>query len=129
MTIYPTGTCFDDVLDHQCEQLKFNPFTILTQHIVHGICLHPEGPKADQPFAHGWVEDDLEERVYQSGLLEDGEKVWWSADRAEWYVMMRVQEKTRYTFHEALRMNWETNHFGPWVEAYRVLCGRASCGG
>jgi len=120
--ILPTGCCFDDILDFQSDLWKADPARAMRQHIVHGICLiPPDQAEADQPYAHGWVEDDIENRVYSSGMV-DGQKVWWAADRDEWYRGMRVQEKTRYTFWEALQMNWKTNHYGPWVETYRALC-------
>ena len=120
--IYPTGTCFDDVLDHQDYVFKTNPAQALAQFIVHGICLMPEGnPEEGKPFAHGWVEDDETGLVWQSGLVE-GVKIWYSAARTEWYPLIRVQTSTRYTFLEAIRLNWQTNHYGPWVEAYRDLC-------
>jgi len=123
MTILPTGSCFDDVLDHQSALILFDS-RILHQWIVHGICLIPEGQeKAGEPFAHAWMEDDDERKVYQSGLVK-GVKVWWSADRKEWYDLMRVQDRTRYSFAEALTLNWKTCHFGPWEERYRVLCKR-----
>lgn len=122
-TIYPTGTCFDDCLDHQDHLFRTNPTLANRQRIVHGICLQPEGLRKDEPFAHSWVEDDDEEAVYQSGIWQ-GEKVWFGVPRLDWYAAMRVQQHTRYTFREAMQLNWETNHFGPWREEYRALCGR-----
>lgn len=120
--ILPTGTCFDDVLDHQSELFKIQPLLVMRQYVVHGICLIPDDqPKANQPFAHGWVEDDVEDRVYQSGFV-DGVKVWYGCDREQWYQAIRVQTRTRYTFLEALKMNWQTNTFGPWEPAYLALC-------
>ena len=93
----------------------------LRQFIVHGICLIPHGPDTDKPFAHAWVEDDDENRVYQSGIL-NGEKVWYSVDRDEWKKLIRVQAFTRYTFEEAIQWNWRSNHYGPWVPEYVELC-------
>lgn len=122
MVILPTHTCFDDVLDFQCELMKVDPERAHRQFIVHGILLAPEGPKMDEPYAHAWVEDDEEGRVYQSGFL-DGQKIWWGCDRDEWKQVMRVQDESRYTFLQALALNWQTNHYGPWVETYRELCG------
>lgn len=121
--ILPTNTCFDDVLDHQSAVHRLIPLIVERQFIVHGILLAPEGPHQDEPFAHAWVEDDVESRVYQSGII-DGQKIWWSADRTEWESKMRVQQRTRYTFEQALLLNYVSNHFGPWEPAYRHLCGR-----
>jgi len=120
-TILPTHTCFDDVLDHQVELARRDPEACARQRIVHGICLAPEGPHAGEPFAHAWVEDgDL---LYQSGLLADGRKVWFGVDRAVWYAALRVQAATHYTFEQARALNWQHEHYGPWVPAYRALCG------
>lgn len=123
MEIHPTNTCFDDVLDQQAWLLQVDPERANRQHIVHGICLMPDGPDEGKPFAHAWVEDNLENRVYQSGML-DGEKIWYSCDRPEWYLKIRVQEYTRYFLWDALQLNLVTNHFGPWVEHYREFCKR-----
>ena len=121
MTIFPTHQCFDDVLDHQAELAQRDPVTAARQFIVHGICLAPEGEHAGEPFAHAWVEDDEESRVSEAGIL-NGEKIWWSADRDEWYAALRVQERTRYTLDQARILNWQTAHYGPWVPKYRALC-------
>jgi hypothetical protein len=122
MTVHPTGTCFDDVLDQQDHVYRTNHALAMRQSIVHGICLIPEGQlEQGKPYAHAWVEDDIEDRVYQSGLL-NGTKIWWGIDRAEYYQLMRVQKFTVYTFHEALWLNYQTNHFGPWVPEYIALC-------
>lgn len=123
-TIHPTHHCFDDVLDHQVDLDRRDPTTAARQRIVHGICLFPEGgPRAGEAFAHAWVEDDTEDRVYEAGLL-GGQKIWWSADRTLWRAAMRVQAMTRYTLAEARVKNWQHEHYGPWVPAYRALCGR-----
>ena len=121
MIIHPTGKCFDDVLDQQDYIYRTNRVLALRQHIVHGICLFPEGPKKDTPFAHAWVEDDTESKVYQSGIL-NGVKIWYGLDRDEWCQLMRPQKVTRYTFEEALLHNFRTNMFGPWEPEYVALC-------
>lgn len=125
-TILPTQTCFDDVLDHQVGLLQSvrqaDRATALRQFIVHGICLAPEGVHAGEPFAHAWVEDDEARLVSEAGLL-NGTRIWWSAARDEWEAMMRVQQRTRYTLQGAVLLNHATGHYGPWVPAYRALCG------
>lgn len=130
MTIYPTGTCFDDVLDHQSYLVQHNQAEALRQHIVHGLCRfpadHPNTP--DILYAHAWVEDDIEDKVYASGLLDDGTKVWWGCDRTEWYTLFRVEERTRYTLAHALLENWASNHFGPWIDRYRACCKSSTPG-
>jgi hypothetical protein len=124
--IYPTHTCFDDVLDHQVELAKRAPDVAARQFIVHGICLFPEGDRIGEPFAHAWVEDDLSNEVWQSGLLSDQRRIWYSVRRQVWRDVMRVQASTRYTLDEVRRLNWQTEHYGPWVPAYRALCRKTS---
>lgn len=125
--IYPTGQCFDDVLDHQAILMKEAANLAARQYICHGICLAPEGPHEGEPFAHAWVEDPDDQQTYQSGLMvqDDGRivKVWYGLRTDDFYAFLRVQERTRYTLLEALWKNWTTNHYGPWVEKYRLLCG------
>lgn len=123
-TIYPTRTCFDDVLEHQVELAGREPELAARQLVVHGICLAPEDTQDDGTrFAHAWVEDG--DMLWQSGLLEDGTKVWYGMARDEWYAKMRVQDVTRYTLGQALAENYTSAHFGPWVPRYREpgLCG------
>jgi hypothetical protein len=98
------------------------------QLICHGICLAPAdsfvgGRRPDEPFAHGWIEDDADDTVGQAGIL-DGERIWFTVSRPEWYGQMRVQAVTRYRLDDALRLNWQTGHYGPWRPEYRALCGR-----
>jgi hypothetical protein len=121
MTILPTGTCFDDVLDQQSFLVTVNPDLADRQFIVHGICTASDG----HLFSHAWVEDDDGDRVFQSGIL-NGEKVWFGLNRSEWYDTMQIQKFTRYTFMEALMLNYQTHHYGPWVDEYRTLC-KKSC--
>lgn len=124
MVINPTHTCFDDVLDHQVDLRTTDPAAASRQLIVHGILLWPEGARAGEPYAHAWVEDPLDDQVYQSGILDDGVKVWWGHPREEFERIMRPQHVTRYTFEQAHILNWQHEHFGPWVPEYRALCGR-----
>jgi hypothetical protein len=122
MTLRPTHTCFDDVLDHQAELRGRDLAAAHRQLIVHGILLAPEGPHEGEPFAHAWVEDPADNRIYQSALLDDGTKVWWSCAWEEFERLMRPQHVTRYSLERAYILNWQTEHFGPWVPAYRALC-------
>jgi hypothetical protein len=122
VNVFPTHTCFDDALDYLAHRLKQNRRDAKRLVLVHGILLAPEGAKKDQPFAHAWVEES--DRVWQDGLLEDGRRVTWAMSVAEFREKMRPQKETRYTVREAVAENLRTNHFGPWVEEYRALCGR-----
>lgn len=126
-TIYPTHSCFDDVLDHQVALAARDPAAAARQFIVHGILLFPEGePHAGEPFAHAWVEEPLTVTVFQSGLLADGRKVWFEIGARAFLAAMRVQASTRYTLQQARLLNWQTEHYGPWVPAYRALCRNAA---
>lgn len=125
-TIRPTHRCFDDVLDYQVALRRRDPAAAARQVIVHGICLAPEGPRAGEPFAHAWVEDDAGGGiVYQSGFI-NGEHVWFGLPRDEWRAAVRVQAESRYTLEAAIVLNWQHGHYGPWVATYRALCGRGS---
>lgn len=122
-TIHPTHRCFDDVLDHQVELDRRDPARAARQRIVHGILLFPDGePHAGEPFAHAWVEDPATRLVWQAGLLDDGTKIWFAIDAREYLERMRVQASTAYTLAQARILNWQTEHYGPWVPAYRALC-------
>lgn len=124
----PTQTCFDDALDFISEvmwllkgQLRSNDGEVREYLerfvVVHGICLTPDG----QPYAHAWVEE-MDVRVWQGALL-NGARIFHPQNRTTFYVERRVQESTRYSVAEAARENERTDHFGPWVEKYRALCG------
>ena len=118
-TILPTHRCFDDALDYIELRLRegAHPDSLI---LVHGICLAPEGPHKDKPFAHAWVEH--EGRVVQSGLL-DGERIFYSVPSEDFAEMLRPQEFTRYTLRQALAQNLASGHYGPWEERYIALCG------
>jgi hypothetical protein len=125
-TIFPTHQCFDDVLEHQVLLDTTDPQKAARQWIVHGLLLFPVGDDhAGEVFAHAWVEDDATEEVWQSGLLGDGRKVWFAIARPLFVARMRVQSMTRYTLAQAKRLNWQHEHFGPWVPAYRIFCRNA----
>lgn len=125
MTIYPTHTCFDDVLDYiELLVRSGERHRLPGMRVVHGICLAPEGARAGEPYAHGWIEEDG--LVVQGGLVDvDGtrEKVYYGVDRAEFYAKLRVQVTTVYSVEEAVRKNWETGYYGPWESTYLALVG------
>lgn len=141
--ILPTHTCFDDALDYLAHRLKADPSSEERLTLVHGILLAPEGPKAGTPFAHAWVEEELQGRtiVWQDGFIDLGgfeiplaggtlraeqdlARVSYSTPAAEWRQKMRLRKETRYSARQASAENGRTNHYGPWVEEYRALCGR-----
>lgn len=124
MELQPTNTCFDDALDFLDHLLReaadlgredFEDRFVL----VHGICRCPEG----ELYAHAWVEQDGA-LVWQAGLAF-AFKVYVSQRAQEFYAERRVVEFTRYTVKEAIAINDETGHYGPWKEKYRRLCKNA----
>lgn len=123
-TILPTKTCFDDALDYLAAALADAPEWAL-EHLVlvHGILLSPPNAlEPNEPFAHGWVEQDRRV-VIQAGIVEGQGKGYYGVDRREFYAQMRVQCTTVYTIEEAWEQNRRSNHFGPWESSYRALCG------
>lgn len=122
-TIYPTHRCFDDVLEHQVLLDSADPEKAARQFIVHGLCLFPVGDaRAGEVFAHAWVEDPETCEVWQSGLLTDRRKIWFSIAARKFLTKMRVQSSTRYTLAEARKLNWQHAHFGPWLPIYQAFC-------
>ena len=123
--VLPTHTCFDDALDYLVHRIRADPslFSADQLYLVHGIALAPEGQHAGEPFAHAWVEEH--DKVWQAGILaDDGVRIYYAMDRAEFYEKWRIQKSTRYTAKEADEENVRSNHYGPWLEEYRELCGR-----
>lgn len=115
----PTHTCFDDALDMMASFLDHDPRSVERLLLVHAICLVPEGPDKDQPFAHAWLEDG--EEAWQAGFL-DGVKVQFACRVADMVTELRVQHATKYTARQARDENHRSGHYGPWVEKYRALC-------
>lgn len=122
-TILPTHHCFDDALNYLDAAILSRPdWAQAHLRLVHGICLAPEGPKQDEPFAHAWVEQDRSVCI-QAGIVE-GQLVYYGMARAAFYATLRVQVSTAYSVEDALRLNFASNHYGPWESSYRALCGR-----
>lgn len=133
MMFPPTGTCFDDSLDfleqlaRECgmfaafvaspETAALHP-TFARMRVVHAICVAPTG----KHFAHAWVEQDGSS-VWQGGVA-NGRRVFWRMPLADFEAELPTVEATRYTVAEALRLNAEHDHYGPWEARYRALAGR-----
>jgi hypothetical protein len=124
--IYPTHRCFDDAIEYCEEQARADAPGWRDLILVHAIILVPEEnpPGSDavpgERAVHAWVEDgDL---VWDAGVLEDGRRVRFSVERAEYYAHYRVQETTRYTMLEALIENQRSRSYGPWRSEYQALC-------
>lgn len=125
-TIFPTNTCFDDTLDF-IDALYFSGVpkqALRNLFVVHAICLwpgHQPGTehRAGERFAHGWIERG--KFVIQCGIIDE-ERRWYALERESFYQHMRVQRMTRYSTEEALRENFRTNSYGPWLPEYLALC-------
>lgn len=122
VTITPTFACFDDAVDAVADALSQEGPEWVREHlrVVHGICLAPEGPRKDEPFAHAWVEVDRT-MVVQGGIL-DGTRKFYVCHRRDMYRLLRVQVTTVYTVDEMILRNRVSMHVGPWEPTYRALC-------
>lgn len=114
MKIHPTRTCFDDATYYVAAQMVHDPeFDAGEWRIVHGLCLLENGT----PYAHAWIERNGSKAI-GCGLV-DGERVYYTADRRDFYRHFRPQELIRYTVDDVIGR--ETG--GPWDERYRQFCG------
>lgn len=124
--ILPTHQCFDDALDLLVEILKSEPDIykrghLITQwRLVHGRCLAPDG----HSYAHAWVENTHSHTCYHVGLLNN-ERVILDAATPEYHAELRVQDCIRYTYPEALRLNRQHGHYGPWLDHLQSLCRKS----
>jgi hypothetical protein len=119
VTLHPTHNCFDDVIDYINMLAKggMHPEEIDRRYtIVHGIMLLPDG----KPVSHAWLEQG---GVVTFAGLYKGERVYVSADRAEYVRYAMVYDETRYTVRETCELQRRTGWMGPWKPEYRALCG------
>jgi hypothetical protein len=116
-TIYPTHTCFDDAIDLMCELLKVNPKSRNVLRVVHAICRAPDG----HLYAHAWLLDTESQWALFTGIQE-GERRHFVAPVDEFERDHEVQESVQYTPAEVVKQNFESGHYGPWIEKYRELC-------
>jgi len=121
----PTHRCFDDSLEFVAARVADDLSLMWSEKlvIVHGIAHFPEGQShAGEPFAHAWVEED--DLCWDAAML-DGEHVYYSVRRDEFYAWLRIDIKdtTRYTVTDAIDAERASGHFGPWEEKYLALMG------
>lgn len=115
-TIYPTHTCFDDVVDY-LNQIAYRGASreeLLAYTVVHGILVMPDGSR----FAHAWLEHDG--KILDGGIYQ-GERVWIEYSLTEFRGLHVVEDETRYTLPDAERLDDEFGP-GPWKPKYRALC-------
>ena len=118
-TILPTKHCFDDALDYIEAEIIKDSLSHFSLFLVHGICLIPSGKDEGKRFAHAWVEELG--KVYESGIYEN-QLVYVTFDKKDFYGRLRVEKFTRYSVLQALKLNLENGHYGPWEKEYRALC-------
>jgi hypothetical protein len=116
--LLPTFHCFDDALDYLSERVKASPRLArsLSIMLVHGIARSEDGRR----YAHAWVEESG--KCWDAALYE-GQRIWYSVPREEYYAARDIQATTRYTIRQAARLNLRSGHYGPWEPRYRALCG------
>jgi hypothetical protein len=117
--IMPTFRCFDDALELINERVLEDPALARgdTLRLVHGIA----GVEKDgTPYAHAWVEEGG--LCWDAGLV-DGQRIYYAVKQAEFYEARQIAVATKYTVRQACLENLRSGHYGPWVEAYRKLCG------
>lgn len=133
IVIRPTNTCFDDALDfveHVARSLQLSPAEQRRRLdclvVVHGVCLSPVD---NGPYAHAWVEETDEGGtvVWQAGIVR-GLRMFYSLEVDDFVANARPQDMTRYTVGEAIQLNHQTDHYGPWEPRYVDLCRERSRG-
>jgi hypothetical protein len=115
--IYPTGTCFEDISQHFIRScLSDKSLLIRDFYMVHGICLMLDGAR----YSHAWIED-RNEAIF-SGRL-DAKLQYFKEPIYQFNLRFRVQERTRYTFMEAMKTaRTHRDAPPPWEDKYRRLC-------
>lgn len=120
-TILPTGRCFDDALDLLTERIREGAAPDALR-LVHAILRAENGRR----YVHAWLEEH--DQVWDAGTL-DGRRIYYAVAWQEYYQARKVEERTRYTPHQALIENARTGHYGPWKPHYLALCATPGDGG
>jgi hypothetical protein len=116
--LLPTGHCFDDALEYLNQRVLAEPTLAKDRRLelIHGIAIGDAG----EPYAHAWCEEG---RLCWDAALADGQRMWYSVRRHEFYAARRVHTITRYSVRQACLENLRSRHYGPWKDVYRALCG------
>ena len=111
--IRPTHHCFDDALDFFEEVVGIEAFrrNHAQYTVVHAICIAPDG----NPFAHAWVEHGA--LIWEAGIVDDA-RVFFARTELGHPVVRAV----RYSVADAIRLNYESEHYGPWDAEIKALC-------
>ncbi len=123
ITIYPTGTCFDDAIDYINAISLKEPWNIKLfnkqYRIAHGICLFEDW----RPYAHCWLEKANSCYDYRLFESPEGEKVQIKYTRGEFYTLFKPQKVVRYTIRDCLHLEKRVHGYcGPWDPQIRALC-------
>jgi hypothetical protein len=118
MELLPTHHCFDDALEYLNQRVLAEPTLAHGRalELVHAIAIGDDGVH----YAHAWCEED---GLCWDAALYQGDRVWYSVRRAEYYKALRVHTITRYTVRQACLENLQSGHYGPWKDVYRTACG------
>lgn len=116
VTMYPTGTCFDDSLDNleKCMKLMYPPGEI---YLVHALCLNPIDSTR---FAHAWLE--MMDKYAMQDNIAEGKHYTFVFKLGPFRDALRIQKETRYSVPHAIAMNYQTCNYGPWEPEYIELC-------
>lgn len=129
-TIYPTGTCFDDISAFIFPQYIF-PLVRkgVDVHglirIGHGICSRTE-KGAEILYSHAWIQHDRPviqggPIIIETGLL-DGHMILVEIERGLFFRDRKITDFTYYSMQEFGLMQLLYGHPGPFEERYHVLC-------
>jgi hypothetical protein len=118
--ILPTHTCFNDALELLAELSRDCPETREGLLLVHAICTAPDG----NHYAHAYVSNSTNGTSRFGGIFK-GERVCLEVDTAEYEANLRIIDCVRYTVPQAIMLNHQSGHYGPWIERYRRLCSRS----
>ena len=113
--VLPTGECFNDAMEILVELLTVQQVPPEQLRLVHAMALLPD---EGTPFAHAWVEHGSQ--CLFLGLYQ-GTRVLCTVPRQEYYQLLRVQHRTKYTPWQAARENKRTVSLGPWKPPYLAL--------
>jgi hypothetical protein len=115
MTFAPTHQCFDDALDLLERIVKENRHDLDDWRLVHAVCKAEGGL-----FAHAWCERNRNEVV--TAFIIEGKHTYVTIPRRDFYRLFEPQMMTKYTVPEAWMHNRRTNHYGPWLDCYKIHC-------
>jgi hypothetical protein len=121
--LLPTFTCFDDAIEFIESRVREEGPRYAADHLrlVHALCEAEDGTI----YAHGWAED---KGLCWNAALVEGQKVYYSIKRVDFYRWKKVREPRRYTMEEILDQNRQHGTYGPWEPQFIAACGKTGEG-